>query len=115
MNTPNSVAVDSKGLETYSPWIFHELAIVDKIQINKPSRHKQRIMANFSNEAMLREKVATENLEIIHEIPDERLINTDFRTVRDWANTCQKRGLESLDSFYEIFSNLRSTGMNCLN
>lgn len=71
--TPNSIKKITKQFEdsTYSPWIFSELNIVDKIRVKKPIRNYEfKVHMNFEKRAEVNE-VLLENVQVAYKINEQ--------------------------------------------
>lgn len=94
----NSVTAEDSVKETYSPWIFHELATVDTIELKIPERLKRLKQRTESPwYAVLAESV---DLKIKYPLLGRRLIEIDDSVLSAWPQKTQQSQTHSLDLLY---------------
>ena len=108
LKTPNSAISESKRrLETFSPWLFHELAMVDVIEPKDPLKP---VLENFSDK-MAAALDHDEGPRMRYCAPNRRLINITMDTLRKWEDEYlsanDKTGRGALEVLYKI-TNARS-------
>ncbi|HNW82749.1 MAG TPA: hypothetical protein PKG52_07655 [bacterium] len=101
LNTPNSITTDSVISRTYSPWIYHEIAMTKLIKENIPARHS---MKKESLNEQFRRKAA--ELKFQYVLPVDHLIKIDVDTLLKWEQGClfsldSEKG-DNLDDLYDI-------------
>lgn len=96
LNTPNSVVSDGIVDQTYSPWIYHEIATTKIIRQNTPERiGKKRELTKESAE------FAEKSLQIGYEIDLDNLALIDFNILMDWLKSGNNKPDTALDWLYE--------------
>ncbi|MFJ3386371.1 hypothetical protein [Lysinibacillus sp. NPDC086135] len=113
VQTPNSVKKITEQFEdsTYSPWIFSELNIVEKIRIKKPIRnYKYKVHMNFEKRAEDNEEVLLENVQVVYKIDEqisklEKLSNDDIMKWKRMKvnNPSAQKNLDRLYLLKEVF------------
>jgi hypothetical protein len=97
LQTAQSTKLEGKDLTTYSPWIYHELETVDKIQI-KP--HGRQV---FVEDSSMRNKTASSGPAINYNLPVSRLIDIDDLKFSQWVRSLEvDMGVLALDQLYRI-------------
>ncbi|HQI04195.1 MAG TPA: hypothetical protein PL195_02920 [bacterium] len=93
LSSNNSVSIKDSIKKTFSPWIFHELATIDTIEILPPTRYK-RTVASHTGEPI---KEHTE-FKMSYPIFDRRLIPLSVNQLTEWKNTSltKKKALDWL-------------------
>lgn len=114
VQTPNSIKKINEQFDdsTYSPWIFSELNIVDKIRIKKPvRRYKFRVSMNFEKRAET-DQVLLEKSQVVYKIDEQlsKLENLSFEDLINWKKIKSKpidsqRNLDNLYFLKGIFDN----------
>lgn len=108
IETPNSVKKITELFEdsTYSPWIFSELNIVEKIRIKKPLRYqKNNVQLNFEKRASDGYKML-ENVQVAYKIDEqisklEKLSNKELMAMKVRGIT-NPAAFHSLDRLYSL-------------
>ncbi len=98
IDSDNSVSIKNAIDGTYSPWIFHELATVDTIQIRNPRYINKQ--ANFSEQLLLEASQESAELKVEYPIWGKRLIPLDAYQLNGWTNSNEKRK-NALDWLYK--------------
>lgn len=91
VQTPNSVKKITDQFEdsTYSPWIFSELNMVEKIRIKKPIRNYDfKVHRNFEKRAEVNE-VLLENVQVVYKINEQisKLETLSNEDLMKWKRT----------------------------
>lgn len=96
LESHNSVTAEESVNGTYSPWIFHELATVDTIELKQPTR----IIQKAANQ---RRGIITEAFtqKIKYPLLGKRLREIDSADISTWADYSQKSEAHSLDILYQ--------------
>jgi hypothetical protein len=90
----NSVTAEDSVEGTYSPWIFHELATVDTIELRKPER-----LAKGPGDVLIAESVAPR---IKYPFLRKRLIQIDSSILSQWQDSSvQKQQVHPLNILYQ--------------
>ena len=101
LNTPNSINADDIIDKTYSPWIYHEIAVTQMIR-------KRKLRKDNNGEL----KPIQENVNLKYKVSLEHLYSLDKKNLIKWrkekeeggfyaSNNCKYR--HSLDCLYENF------------
>lgn len=104
VNTENSLTPESYidgNDETYSPWIYSEIAMTRLIQKRQPHEHRERTIAlDSSNESF------NKSLNIEYSVNLEHLTHLNNFDLSRWLQQTEKRGAESLDKLYKLKSHI---------
>lgn len=93
----NSVTAEDSVEGTYSPWIFHELATVDTVELKVPERLMQK--AESPMYAIIAESV---KLRIKYPLLGRWLIQIDSSILSQWQySSVQKQQVHPLDILYQ--------------
>ena len=93
----NSVTAEDSVEGTYSPWIFHELATVDTVELKVPERLMQK--AESPRYAIIAESVTPR---IKYPLLGRRLIQIDSSILSQWQySSAQKQQVHPLDILYQ--------------
>lgn len=101
LDTKNATSAKTNlDIKTHSPWLFHELAMVNVIQENRPKRlrlMKEGCFSTYAEDSM-------EDLEISYSAPRSRLVEIRLETIQEWADSCCDNyfGAVNLDKLYEL-------------
>lgn len=96
LNTPNSVASDGITNQTYSPWIYHEIATTKIIRENTPKRIEKK--RGFTKEG---QEFAEKSLEIGYDIDFDNLALLDDNLLMNWLKLEGTSSDDALDWLYE--------------
>jgi hypothetical protein len=104
VNTENSLTPQSYiegNDETYSPWIYSEIAMTRLIQKRQPHEHRGRTIAlDSSNENF------SKSFNVEYSIDLEHLTPLNSFDLSLWQSKTTKRGAESLDDLYNLKSHI---------
>lgn len=81
LETSNSVTAEDAVKGTYSPWIFHELATVDTIDLKSPKRSMTE-KARYITENL---SASMEELKVKYPVLGRRLIELQSKSLTDWV------------------------------
>ena len=88
--------------ETASPWIFHELAIVDIIKICEPFRKTVPKPERLPDVVL---EGAVPPLKVSFQVPTSRLISLNAQKLQTWEEKApNKEPLKALDILYQLYS-----------
>lgn len=105
LESNNSVPIKNDEIDkTFSPWIFHELATIELIDIKKPIRLRKKT-ASFSVESssLTEEAIAAK---FAYPKFDRRLIPMGVSDLNEWAE-CGSKKKDALDWLYENRGSLK--------
>jgi hypothetical protein len=97
LNTPNSVSTNGIIAQTYSPWIYHEIATTKTIRIKRPGRVTKQIHG-LTKEAA--EKLM-ESLKIGYKVDFDNLTILDHNFLGKWVDSGKTSPQDALDFLYE--------------
>jgi hypothetical protein len=105
LNTPNSVTINGVMAQTYSPWIYHEIATTKIIREKIPRRFEEQIRG-LTKEAAERMK---KSLEIGYNIDFDNFTFLDHNTFVKWLFSGKTSPDNALDFLYEEVSTVKKT------
>ena len=91
----NSISVEDSVMGTFSPWIFHELATVDTIQIKRPERMDEELRKSIES-AYVQFNEEMRSMKIQYPVPCKKLVYLD---INDLTKLCKLEYPE--ESIYE--------------
>lgn len=104
IDSENSVSAEDAADGTFSPWIFHELATIDTIEL-KPLRGLIKI-ANFSGQTLVEASNESFDLKVKYPIWGKRLKTLDEEMLVKWYEKHNSADYEhTLDLLYAITAN----------
>jgi len=95
LSSDNSVSIKDSIKKTFSPWIFHELATIDTIEISPPTRYK-RTMASYSGKPICEDT----KFQMSYPVFEKRLIPLNVECLEEWGRTSLK-DKKALDWLYK--------------
>ncbi|WP_158991449.1 hypothetical protein [Mucilaginibacter sp. L196] len=103
LNTPNSIKSSDIKSETFSPWIYAEIAMTKYVRRRQLNEYRPTLLKGMEQTRNLNENLSIKyqlNLDHLMELTDDDLIN--------WVNKYSQsipKPVFALDLLYEIFSN----------
>ncbi len=95
LESHNSVTADDAIKGTYSPWIFHELATVDTIEVKLP----KRLRVKKASRELMAESTA---VKVRYPILGNRLIEIDHTVLAEWQEWDGNIEDNALDRLYQL-------------
>lgn len=97
LNTPRSINQSGVIDSTYSPWLYHELAVTKLIRKKPPQAHRTVALKKTMTAD------TTESLTIRYQVPREHLYDISIKDLAFWKHTSlQNRETFPLDQLYRI-------------
>ena len=93
IKSDNSISVKNSISGTFSPWIFHELAIVDTISMKCPTRIDLNLQKSIESSAHLFNESA---LKVHYPVPCRKLNYLSCKMLQDWSSNYYLDGEENM-------------------
>lgn len=106
LNTINSTITTKEAMnqtETYSPWIYHEIAISKMLRLKYPRNIRELRKSYETGEKLI--ESANEDFRVRHNLDIKHLIKLDIKQIIQWVQEFQKienKSINPLDLLYFI-------------
>lgn len=104
LSTPNSFnAIDEIKNSTFSPWIYSELSMANRIEKKIPRRFLNTTKPVLSGRIRyFSNKYRTESVKVALKPKIENFIKCKYERIENWISNCKKEnGIKNLNSLYE--------------